>query len=216
MHKHSITAFPTLRDRDGMAVIGRTANDLRGIRYNTDPGGNTPPPADPPAPPAPPAPAPPAPAPAPAPPAPPAPAPPVHHRGDPDEHVRELREEAKERRLKLEQEQAAHTTTQQERDAAAAERDQYKRENALLLAAPKFGARADLLLDSSNFMKSFADVDLSKEDDVKKAIEDAIERNAAFKSGPGLPPTSGGGHQGGGTPATPMTLDGAVKKALGG
>lgn len=214
MHKH--TAFPTIRDIDGMAVIGRTAHDLRGIRFGEGEGGGTPP-ADPPAPPAPtpPAPTPTPPAP-PAPPAPTPPAPPVNHRGDPDEHVRELREEAKERRIKLEQEQAAHTTTQQERDAAAAERDQLKRENALLLNAPKFGARADLLLDSSSFMKSFADVDLSKEEDVKKAIEDAIERNAAFKSGPGLPPTSGGGHQGGTPPATSMTLDGAVKKALGG
>lgn len=207
-------APPVVRDRDGMAVIGRTLHDLRGIRFEDGEGGNAPaaPPAAPAAPAAPPA-APAAPA-APAPAAPAAPAP-VNHRGDPDDHVRELRQEAKERREALEKEQAAHKTAQQERDAAAAERDQVKRENKLLLVAPTLGANAAALLDSSSFTKNFATVDLSNEADVKKAIEDALERNSAFRAGPVLPPRSGGGHQGG-TPTSKPTLAGAVSKALGG
>lgn len=206
-----------LSDRDGMAVIGRTKHDLMGIRYENEPGGNTPPaepPAAPPAaPPAPPSPVPTPPAPA-APPAP--PVPPVQHRGDPDEHVRELREEAKERRIKLEQEQAAHQTTQAERDAATAERDRLARENRLLLVAPALGANAAALLDSTSFTTTFATVDLADQAAVDKAIKDALEKNSAFRSGPALPPSSGGGHQGGQPPATPITLAGAVKTAMGG
>ncbi|GLU91342.1 hypothetical protein [Agromyces sp. NBRC 114283] len=225
MHKRTIT--PTaLSDRDGIAVIGRTLHDLRGIRFENEPGGGAPP-AEPPAPASPPAaapqftPPPAAPAPAAQPPAPQPPIPaaapaPIQYQGNPDDYVRELRGEAKQHREAFEREQTAHQTAAQERDAAAAERDRLARENHLLRAAPKYGANADLLLDSSSFMKSFADVDLASEEAVKKAIEDAIERNAAFQSGPGLPPTSGGGHQGGAAPANPVSLDGAVKKALGG
>lgn len=54
------TAADAIADRDGLAVIGRTLADLRGHRFNTDPGGNQPPAAPPagdPAPPAAPAPA---------------------------------------------------------------------------------------------------------------------------------------------------------------
>lgn len=181
------------------------------------PAGDQPPaapPATPPAPvPTPPPAAPPAP-PAPQPPA--QPTPPVNYHGNPDDYVRELRGEAKQHREAFEREQTAHQTTQQERDAAAAERDQLKRANALLLNAPKYGARADLLLDSTSFMKTFADVDLADEAAVKKAIEDALEKNSTFKAGPGLPAMSGGGHQGGATPATPVTLEGAIAKAYGG
>jgi hypothetical protein len=35
-------ALLALDGPDGLAVIGRTLHDLRGIRYNTDPGGNPP------------------------------------------------------------------------------------------------------------------------------------------------------------------------------
>lgn len=171
------------------------------------------PPAAPPAAPAPPTPTPP---PAPQPPAQPAPPAPVNYRGTPDDYVRELREEAKNHRLAAEKAATDFATAQAERDSLAAERDALARERTLLLNAPKLGARADLLLDSSSFMKNFADVDLSKEDDVKKAIEDALERNSAFKAGPTLPSASGGGHQGGQPPTTTPTLEGAVRTALGG
>jgi hypothetical protein len=123
--------------------------------------------------------------------------------------VRELREESKGHRLAAEK-------AEQERDAVAAERDALNREKALLLNAPKFGARPDLLLDSSSFMKTFADVDLSKEDDVKKAITDALERNSAFKAGPTLPGTSGGGHQGGSRTTSTPSLQGAVAARMQG
>lgn len=166
------------------------------------------------APPAPPAPAP---SPQPAPPAP-APQPPAHvnYHGNPDDYVRELREEAKNHRLAAEKAATDYATAQAERDALAAERDSLARERALLLHAPKYGARPDLLLDSSSFMKTFADVDLADESAVKKAIEDALERNSAYKAGPSLPAASGGGHQGGSAPTTTPTLEGAVKAALGG
>jgi hypothetical protein len=175
-----------------------------------------------PTPPAPPAPAPPVPTPPPAPqppaPQPPAPEPPkpVDYRGNPDEYVRELREEAKTHRLAAEKAATDAAAAQAERDALTAERDNLARERALLLNAPRLGARADLLLDSSSFMKTFAPIDLADQAAVDKAITDAIEKNSTFKAGPGLPGMSGGGHQGGSNPATPVTLDGAVKKALGG
>jgi pyruvate/2-oxoglutarate dehydrogenase complex dihydrolipoamide acyltransferase (E2) component len=171
------------------------------------------PPAAPAAPPTP-SPAPPAPAPQPAPPAPAAPQP-IAYRGDPDEYVRELREEAKTHRLAAEKAAGEYATAQAERDAIAAERDNLARERALLLNAPKYGARPDLLLDSSSFMKTFADIDLADEAAVKKAIEDALERNSAFKATT-LPGASGGGHQGGQPPTTTPTLEGAVRRHFGG
>lgn len=211
---------PVAMNRDGMAQIGPTSFELRGIRFADDPAGA--PPAAPAAPaPAPAAPAAPAPA-APATPAPPAPAAapaapaPINYQGNPDEYVRELREEAKTHRLAAEKAASDFAAAQAERDTIAAERDTLNRERALLLNAPKYGARPDLLLDSSSFMKTFADIDLSDEEAVKTAIEGALERNSAFKAGPTLPGASGGGHQGGsGTTPTP-TIEGAVKARLGG
>ncbi len=213
MHRtHPLTA----RDRDGMAIIGDTLHSLRGIRFGEGEGGNSPTPAEP---------APPAPTPVPTPPAPPAPQPtppaptppaPVDFRGDPSEYVRELREESKNHRIAAENAQKDLTAAQTERDTAAAERDQLRREHTLLRAAPKFGANPDALLDSSSFMKAFADIDLSDEDAVKGAIETALEKNSALKAGPALPTTSGGGHQGG-NPATPTpTIESAIAAKLGG
>lgn len=191
------------------------------LRYIDPPADGAAPPAAPPAgdppaaaPPSPPAPTPP---PAPAPPAPPATPPaPVNYRGNPDEYVHELREEAKGHRVSFETEQTAHTATKTELATAAAERDSLRRENALLLAAPKLGARADLLLDSSSFMKTFADVDLANEEAVKKAIEDALGKNPTFKAGPTLPGASGTGPQGGQPPTTTPTLESAIKARVGG
>lgn len=211
------------RDVDGMAQIGPTKFQLRGIRFADGEGGAAPvvppAPAAPAAAPVPAAPAAAAVAPAPASPVPPAapaaPAP-VNYKGDPDEYVRELREEAKNHRLAAEKAANDFATAQQERDALTAERDTLARERALLLNAPKNGARAELLLDSTSFMKTFADVDLTDEEAVTKAITDAIEKNSTFKAGPVLPSTSGGGHQGGNLSSTPLTLDAAVKKQLGG
>lgn len=174
----------------------------------------------------PPAPTPPAPAPqAPAPPVPPAPAPPapappapqpVQYRGDPDEYVRELREEAKTHRLAAEKAATDFTTAQAERDAAAAERDQLRRDNTIILRSAELGAKASALLDSREFTTLFATVDLTDQAAVDKAITDALERNSAFKAGPTLPTASGGGHQGGQPPTTTPTLESAVKARLGG
>lgn len=168
----------------------------------------------------PPVPAPPAAAPAPTPPPAPAPVPPapeppkpVDYRGNPDEYVRELRAENKTAREAREAAEQKLAQEQADREAAATERDQLKRENTLLLAAPKYGARPDLLLDSSSFMKTFANVDLSDESLVKKAIEEALEKNSAFKAGPTLPPASGGAPQGGGDPNNrPKTIAEAVTR----
>lgn len=189
-----------------------TRFDLLGVRFvegedgaNPTPGqGGEQPPAEPPAQPTPPAPQPPA-----------EPKPPINYKGDRDEYVRELREENKTHRLAAEKATSDYTTAQQERDVAIAERDTLARERALLLHAPQHGARADLLLDSSSFMKAFADVDLTDEEAVKTAITDAVEKNSAYRAVT-LPGTSGGGHQGGGAPKTNITLDGAVKSRLGG
>lgn len=198
-----------------------TRFDILGIRFVEGEGGAAPttgqggeqPPAEPPAPPAP-APQPPAQSDPPAQPAQPAePKPPINYKGDRDEYVRELREENKTHRLAAEKATSDYTAAQQERDAAIAERDSLARERALLLNAPKNGARADLLLDSSSFMKTFADVDLTDEEAVKTAITDAVEKNSAYRAVT-LPDTSGGGHQGGGAPKTPITLDSAVKSAM--
>lgn len=171
------------------------------------------PPAAPAAAPAPPTPTPP---PAPQPPAQPAPPAPVNYRGTPDDYVRELREESKNHRLAAEK-------AQQERDAAASERDtlsgkstQLERENFILRNASKFGVNPDAALDSNSFMTAFKDVDLSKEDDVQAAFKTALERNSALTAGPRLPAASGGGHQGGQPPTTTPTLEGAVRTALGG
>lgn len=202
---------PVLTDQDGMAVIGRTLHDLRGIRYEDGPGGNPPaptPPADP-APPAPPTP------PAPPAPTPPADQPPVDFRGDPSQYVRELRDEAKTHRVNWEKEQTAHQEAAQARDALQQQYADLQRQHTLTLLAPALGADPARLLDSSSFMKTFADVDLSKEDDVKTAITTALEKNSAFKAGPALPSSSGGGHTGG-SPTTNPTLEGAIARKLGG
>lgn len=191
-----------------------TRFDILGIRTVEGEEGAQTPPATPPAEPAAPAPqAPPA-----APPAPQAPTepkPPINYRGDRDDYVRELRDEAKTHRLAAEKAAADYATAQAERDALTAERDSLARERALLLNAPKHGARADLLLDSTSFMKTFADVDLTDEAAVAKAITDAVEKNSAYRTIT-LPGASGGGHQGGGASKQNITLEGAVKTALGG
>ncbi|GGD33136.1 hypothetical protein GCM10010915_11910 [Microbacterium faecale] len=198
--------------------------DYLGIRFvegedganpTTGQGGEQPP-ANPPAQPAP-TPQPPAQQTPPAQPAPPTqpPAQPIQYKGNPDEYVRELREEAKTHRLAAEKATSDFEAAQKERDALTAERDSLARERALLLNAPKHGARADLLLDSSSFMKTFADVDLTDEEAVKTAITNAVEKNSTFRA-KSLPATSGGGHQGGGTPKTNISLEGAVKSRLGG
>lgn len=184
--------------------------DILGIRTIEGEEGAQTPPTTPPAEPAAPAPqAPPA-----APAAPPAePKPPINYRGDRDDYVRELRDEAKTHRLAAEKAAADYATALAEREALTAERDGLARERALLLNAPKNGARADLLLDSTSFMKTFAAVDLTDEAAVTKAITDAVEKNSAYRA-ISLPSTSGGGHQGGGAPKQNITLDGAVKAAL--
>lgn len=211
--------IPAVRDRDGMAVIGRTLHDLRNIRFDEGEGGNTPPAVPVPPPPAPPAPTPtPAPTPpAPVPPASPPAAPaPINYKGDPDEYVRELRAENKTAREAREAAETAAATAAAERETAAAERDNLKRENTVILRASELGAKAAALLDSKEFTTTFATVDLADKAAVDKAITDALEKNSAFRSGPALPPSSGGGHQGGQPSATPPSLANAVKTALGG
>lgn len=213
---------PVLRDRDGLAIIGRTRHDLMGIRYEGDEGGNTPP-APPaggdPTPPAPPAPTPPAPTP-PAPTPPPAPQPPapqpVNIHGDPNEYIRELREESKNRRLANEQLTTQLAETTQTNETLSAQNAQLARANAVILAAGALGANAAAILDAKSLDTKLAAVDPSDPEAVKTFITEAMESNAAFKAGPVLPPTSGGGHQGGQPSATTPTLEGAVTKALGG
>lgn len=218
------TVHPVLRDRDGLAIIGRTRHDLMGIRYDGEEGGNTPPapPAGggnstpPPAPPAP-APQPPAPPtpPAPQPPAP-APQPPIDFRGDPNEYIRELREESKSRRLANEQLTSQLAETTHTNETLAAQNAQLARANAVILAAAGLGANAAAILDAKSLDSKLAAVDPSDPEAVKTFITEAMESNPAFKTGPTLPPSSGGGHQGGQPPAAPTTLEGAISKALGG
>ena len=187
-----------------------TRFDILGIRtVEGEEGAGTNPPAPPATPPAEPAPPAAPPAPTPQPPAP----QPVQYKGNPDDYVRELREESKAHRIAAEKAAADYAAAQAERDAAAAERDRLLRENAVLLHAPKNGARADALLDSTSFMKAFADVDLSDEEAVKAAITNAVEKNSALQAVT-LPPTSGSGHQGGGNSKTKLGLQGAVSAAM--
>lgn len=219
------TLHPVLRDREGLAIIGRTRHDLMGIRYEGEEGGNTPPapPAggEPTPPPAPPAPAPPAPT--PQPPAPPAPQPPspssqqpIDFRGDPNEYIRELREESKSRRQANEQLTTQVGELTQTNETLTAQNAQLARANAVILAAGGLGANAAAILDAKSLDSKLAAVDPSDPEAVKTFITEAMESNPAFKTGPTLPPTSGGGHQGGQPPAAPTTLEGAVSKALGG
>ena len=209
--------------RDGLAQIGPTPFQLRGIRLIEGEGGAAPAaPAEPAAPAA----TPPVPAPQPTPPAPTAPAapaapqapaqPPVNYKGDPDEYVRELRGEAKQHREAREAAEKLATEREQANTALAAERDQLRRENTVILRSQELGAKAAALLDSKEFTTAFAAVDLADAAAVDKAITDALERNSAFKAGPTLPGTSGGGHQGGAAPTTTPTIEGAVKARLGG
>lgn len=209
------------RDIDGMAQIGPTKYQLRGIRFFDGEAGAPGAPAEPAAPAAPVPAAPAAPAVAPAPAAPVAPAAPaapapVNYKGDPDEYVRELRGEAKQHREAREAAEKLATEREQALTTAAAERDSLKRDNTIILRAAALGANAAALLDSKEFTNTFAPVDLADAAAVDKAITDAIEKNSTFKAGPALPSTSGGGHQGGTTSSATPTLDGAVKAALGG
>lgn len=205
---------PVAINRDGMAQIGPTSFQLRGIRFAEGEGGAG---GTPPAEPTPPAPTPPAPQPpAPTPPAQPTPPAPIDYRGNPDEYVRELRGEAKSHREAREAAEKLATEREQENTTLAAERDQLRRENTVILRAGELGAKAAALLDSKEFTTAFAAVDLADPAAVDKAITDALERNSAFKAGPILPGTSGGGHQGGSAPTITPTLDAAVAARLGG
>ncbi|WP_341935333.1 hypothetical protein MRBLWO14_000979 [Microbacterium sp. LWO14-1.2] len=130
--------------------------------------------------------------------------------------MRELRGEAKTHREAREAAEKLATEREQENTTLAAERDQLRRENTIILRSQELGAKAAALLDSKEFTTAFATVDLADAAAVDKAITDALERNSAFKAGPILPGTSGGGHQGGAAPTTTPTLEGAVKSALGG
>ncbi|WP_437582723.1 hypothetical protein ACSAGD_10680 [Paramicrobacterium sp. CJ85] len=217
--------YHAARDRDGLAIVGMTKHQMMGIRYVEGEGGTPPagdggndggqsgdgqsqtPPATPQAPPA-------QPAPQATPPQ--EPQAPVQVHGDRDEYIRELRTESKERRIALEKLQAEHQTATQSLATATEERDRYARELAVVRNAAALNANADLLLDSASFQKDLASVDPSDTEAVKAAITAAIEKNAAYKTGPVLPPSSGGGHQGGQPSSKPLSLDDAVKKALGG
>ena len=169
-------------------------------------------------------------APAPQPPAPPAPAapqvpptpnppaptpPPVNYQGNPDEYVRQLREESRERREALTAEQAAHNTVKSELATAQAALADQQRTNAVLRLAGAAGANATALLDSTSFMTALAAVDISKDDDVTAAITTALGKNSALSATPKLPTTNGGGHQGGST-EKPQSLEGAIAAHLGG
>ena len=205
------------RDRDGMAQIGPSAFQMRGIRFiDGEDGAGTPP--APPAAPAPQPPAPPAPAAQQVPPTPNPPAPtppPVNYQGNPDEYVRQLREESRERREALTAEQAAHNTVKSELATAQAALADQQRTNAVLRLAGAAGANATALLDSTSFMTALAAVDISKDDDVTAAITTALGKNSALSATPTLPSTNGGGHQGGST-EQPKSLEGAIAAHLGG
>ena len=205
---------PAPRGADGMAQIGPTRHQLLGVRFFNDEGGAGAPPADPPAtPPAPPAP----PATPPATPQPPAPQPPapVQYKGNPDDYVRELREESKTHRIAAEKAAADYQAAQAERETATAQLAETQRTLAVVRTASKAGANADALLDSNSFMKTIADIDPTDLAAVEKAITDAVEKNSALRAA-ALPAMSGGGHQGGGTPKPKPTLTSAVSGALGG
>ncbi|WP_402843768.1 hypothetical protein [Microbacterium sp. GXS0129] len=210
-------------DPGGLAQIGPSRFQMRGIRLVEGEAGSAPAaPLAPAAPSAPAAPAAAAPTP-PAPAAPSAPAPPpaaqssapVAYHGDPDAYVRQLRDENKERREALTTERQAHEASKTALATAESERDAARRELAVLRIAPAVGANPAALLDSTTFLTAIANVDLQNEDAVKAAITDALEKNSALKAAPTLPATNGGGARGGST-ATPTTLEGAIAAALAG
>jgi hypothetical protein len=132
------------------------------------------------------------------------------------EYVTALREEAKSYRSEASQAKTATDTLTAENTALQAQVSLMQRTQAVTLASATLGANAALLLDSTSFTTEFATVDLNDADAVKATITAALEKNPAFKTGPTVPPSDGGGaHQGSRIPATPSSLSAAVAKALG-
>lgn len=190
------------RDSDGLAVIGRTLNDLRGVRFDEGEGGNAPAtPATPAAVPAPPAPA------ASAAPEPSA-APDVpdwaKNPADAERMVRDLRAEAAKTRTEAKD---AIAKAQQELtdklavalglkpDAAAdpaaltaslteaqTKATQAARELAIFKAAAQTGADPSRLLDSNSFMSSVNGLDPNDGAAVTAAITAAIAANPQLKA----------------------------------
>lgn len=207
------------RDHDGLAVIGRSLHDLRGIRHVEGENGSTPPAGDtPPA--SPPTPAPPAPAaPTPPPAQPPAPsAPPSSSARTPDqEYVTSLREEAKGYRIERDSEKQKREAAEQKLTDATTAMQNMRRDTTVTRIAGTVEGNADLLLDSESFKKQFAEVNLDDAEAVKENITKWLESHPAYKSGPSLPPASGGRPTGAGSPpAQPHTLGAAISAALGG
>jgi len=182
----------TLRDVDGMAVIGRTRHDLMGIRYEDGEGGNTP--------------APPAPDAAATPAAPATPAEPVTPPAAPAENVADLpawaqkiitetRAEAADNRVKAkaetdrvnailkaagiqtEEPDPAALLTQSQADAAAS-----KRELAVYKAASAAGADPSKLLDRASFLTSIQAIDPTDGAAIKAAIQAAVAADATLKA----------------------------------
>lgn len=182
-------AFPTLRDVDGLAVVGRARHDLMGIRYEGEEGGNTPP-VTPSADPAP-------------------PAPTVAESVDqlPEWAQKELgkvRQEAAQYRTKAQTaadnaqkeltdklavalglkpdaatDPAALTASLTQAQQAA---QQSARELAIFKAAAATGADPSRLLDSNSFMSSVAGLDPTDGAAVTAAITAAIAANPLLKA----------------------------------
>lgn len=229
------TTFPTLRNADGLAVIGRTKHDLMGIRYEGEEGGNTPP------------------------------APPAEQQqaqqppwgNDPDKFdpdkawklIQNLRTDAEDRQKKTDAAIAAAAekakkdtlaefgrlltgTEEPETDPvklaakvtdlssqiAAKDTDLTKAQadiragqlsTQVAILAHGLGASPKLLLANEAFKTSIASVEPGDEAAITAAITAAVQANAALKA---TPSSSGGGeHQGGQTQALDAQIAAAEK-----
>lgn len=241
MSKNLPAVPPTLADRDGLAIIGRTLHDLRGIRFEDGPGGGTPAPAPAPAPAPQPAPTPtPAPAPAPAPtptpapapaptPAPtPAPQPTPPAADDPEIHgpVGDVpfdqlpaATQAEVRRLRLADRAARERAREQESAATrAAELESRataaERANMVLLQAPDAGANPRTLLDSVAFQTYLGTQDVSDTAKAKTAIENWLKDHPEHRASTAAPSSGGTRPQGGAPGQTKPGLEGAVASRI--
>ena len=202
-----IIPSPVLRDIDGMAVIGRTLHDLRGIRYDEGEGGGAPaaepPQPEPPATPEPPA-------------AEPAAAPErvedlptwaqkiiadtrkeaADNRGAKNAETERVNAILKAAGIKTDEPDPAELLKQSQAESSAA-----KRELAVFKSASAAGADPVKLLDRASFLTSIASVDPTDGPAITTAIEAALAADPSLKAvraagASGIEQTGGTGEQG--------------------
>lgn len=212
-----------MTDRNTRLAFGPAAaptkHALMGLRYwdgENGGGGGTNPPATPP-------PAPPQNTPTPTPPPAPTPTPQPAATDQPrsygEDYVRELRQEAKDRREALQAAEQARQAAERERDELRAWRADAQRRDVVrdIAGKPEVGADATRLLDSKAFDQATKDMDWNDATKVQAAVTQFLEAHPSYKAAAPGPGSSGPTHHAGGTPpnASPRSLEEAVASAYG-